>query len=199
MSLWIGIIATCEIPVVGRNYCIFLSFLDVLPVKDANMLIRSKRNTASRCLTARIPQLGFGRYQYLRNMSWCLYMISTLKHRPKINECKLESNTDSCSSFHSPCCSLLNCLNNNQLMTLPLDIPWSAMIKQHKNVLPIPSIGNFSLCHSNDWSWTNSFFVFQNDHENFSPFSHRQRIFLPILCLLQKASTMCVHSAALFT
>lgn len=36
MSLWVGIIATCEIPVVRRNYCVFLSFLYVLPVKEGN-------------------------------------------------------------------------------------------------------------------------------------------------------------------
>lgn len=125
VSFWIGIIATREIPVVGRNYCIFLSFLDVLPVKEANMPIRSKWNTASRCLTARISQLGSGSNHYLRNMSWCLGMFSSLKHRPKMNECKPKSDTDSCSSFHSPCCSLLNCLNDNQLSTLPLDNPVS--------------------------------------------------------------------------
>lgn len=34
MSLRISIIATCEIPVVGRNYRVFLSFLDVFPVKE---------------------------------------------------------------------------------------------------------------------------------------------------------------------
>lgn len=37
MSLWIGIIATCEIPVVGCNYCVFLSFLDVFPVKEKHV------------------------------------------------------------------------------------------------------------------------------------------------------------------
>lgn len=150
MSLWIGIIATCEIPVVGCNYCIFLSFLDVFPAQKATMLIRSKWNIASRCLTARIPQPGFGSNDYLRNMNWYLYMFSSLKHRPKMNECKSKSNTDSCSSFHSPRCSLLNCLNNNQVSTLPLDIPQSVMIKQRKNVPPIPSVGNYSPCHSNN-------------------------------------------------
>lgn len=85
VSLWIGIIATCEISVIGRNYCIFLSFLYVLPVKEANVLIRSKWNIASRCLTARLPQLRFGSNHYLRNMSWCLYVFSSLKHRSKMN------------------------------------------------------------------------------------------------------------------
>lgn len=33
VSLWVGIIATCEIPVVRCNYCVFLSLLYVLPVK----------------------------------------------------------------------------------------------------------------------------------------------------------------------
>lgn len=42
MSLWVGIIATCEIPVVGCNYCVFLSFLDVLPVKKTTTLINPK-------------------------------------------------------------------------------------------------------------------------------------------------------------
>ena len=60
MSLWIGVIATSEIPVVGRNYCVFLSFFDVLPVKETNMLIKSKGNTASLRLAAEIPQPGLG-------------------------------------------------------------------------------------------------------------------------------------------
>lgn len=82
MSLRIGIISTCEIPVVGRNYCVFLSFLDVLPVKETNMLIESKgHNIASRCLAAKIPQPGFGSNHYLLETcigAWtCLPPLST--------------------------------------------------------------------------------------------------------------------------
>lgn len=60
MSLWVGIIATCEIPVVRCNYCVFLSFLNVLPVKEGNTFLRYRRNITSRCLAVKIPTLDFG-------------------------------------------------------------------------------------------------------------------------------------------
>lgn len=159
VSLWVGIIATCEIPVVRRNYCVFLSFLYVLPVKEGNTLVRSKGNIASRCLAVKIPSPNFG-------ISLCLWemLISAQTCSPPViqtqnqGQWKAKSDTDSQSSFHRPCCALLNCLNNYLLEYVPLD---TSPLARTKRVSPTSLTRNFPPCHSNDWSQTNNLSYFK--------------------------------------
>lgn len=94
VSLWVGIIATCEIPVVRRNYCVFLSFLYVLPVKERNTLLRSKGKFTSRCPAVKTPSLDFG----IGHCLWEMFserpgMFSSLKYRLKTKGSEKSSRT----------------------------------------------------------------------------------------------------------